>query len=296
MRGCWLCGRMTSDNVLRGASRSLHYNYVLMMALSMAQHLNVEEARVKAEQLGGSRKLCHDHVVCAAQYLLAEVVMAGNQISHFDDPKAQGRTAYLNIADIPQELITALNRTAEGYAVITGLDVLRFLNDALKRYYATPIWPVTEEVDADAVESGGTSELPNESLVADEEDQKPVVFSYSEKSTNELECDDMSDDSSTSSEPPLEKTDPAALDQFYLVRGRKLVQLFRFCPRCGNRLNESQLSAVGTEAVVSLPEHLEHMLDPDQLYVFAYRCKPYMRIPSIFKLITLLPLYRLLQA
>ncbi|KAK5971784.1 hypothetical protein GCK32_004437 [Trichostrongylus colubriformis] len=252
MRSCGLCGKLVALANLRKSSEANQTNYILMMSLSLAGQMDVETARAKAySAAGGNRRFCHLHVVHAAQYMMAEVVMAGNQISHFDDPTAHGRTAYLNIADIPQELVTALNRMAKGNAIITDMDVCKFLNDALKRYYATPIWPVTEEVNANAVGSGSTSELPNENLVADEEDQKPAVFSYVEKSTNELECDDMSDYSSTSSpEPPRVKTDAAALDQFYLVRGRKLVQLFRFCPQCGNKLDEIQLNAVGTEAVV----------------------------------------------
>ncbi|KAK6017967.1 hypothetical protein OSTOST_16501, partial [Ostertagia ostertagi] len=68
------------------------------------------------------------------------------EISRFEDPNASGCTVYVTDGDIPQNLVAALNRISESGISITSRDVSKFLNDALKRYYSTELWPVAPEV------------------------------------------------------------------------------------------------------------------------------------------------------
>ncbi|KAK6010203.1 hypothetical protein OSTOST_24783 [Ostertagia ostertagi] len=49
----------------------------------------------------------------------------------------------------------------------------------------------------------------------------------------------------------VEETDEAIMDKFFIVQGRMLMSLFRFCPQCGCRLGKAQLKAEeGAAAVV----------------------------------------------
>ncbi|KAK5981853.1 hypothetical protein GCK32_013690 [Trichostrongylus colubriformis] len=149
---------------------------------------------------------------------------------------------------------------------MTAVDVGRFLNDALRRYYSTSFWPVTEDsiagdvpqVNGDAKDHGKESKVP----VLDNGDVKPFgneeqrqqAHSLPGVSTDDLVCDDASECSTMSScsfEPSLRETDPAALDRYYLVQGRRLVQLFQLCPQCGHRLSETELNGIGTAAIVN---------------------------------------------
>ncbi|KAK5965542.1 hypothetical protein GCK32_020395, partial [Trichostrongylus colubriformis] len=131
-----------ADATLRRSSSKSQNHYILMMSISLSGQIEEKIARTRAMGLArGSRKFCHIHVVHAAQYLLAETVTAGNEISHFKDPKARGRTAYITDGDIPPHLVSALNRSAENRVLITSRDVSSFINDAFKRYYETVLWP-----------------------------------------------------------------------------------------------------------------------------------------------------------
>ncbi|VDM63834.1 unnamed protein product [Angiostrongylus costaricensis] len=48
----------------------------------------------------------------------------------------------------------------------------------------------------------------------------------------------------------LWKTESSLLDDFFLVKGRKLLNLFRFCPICGMKLSQACLSADGNAPIV----------------------------------------------
>ncbi|KAK6023672.1 hypothetical protein OSTOST_10531, partial [Ostertagia ostertagi] len=148
MKTCSICGYALRDEEGRHTSRSKTSNMILLMSLSLAGQKDSESARLLAESITKpNRKVCHTHVIRAAQYLLAEMAMKGKRISRFEDPSAGGRTAFVTNADVSSDLLDILNIMAQGSVHITGLDVSKFLNDALARYYSTSMWPVTEEVN-----------------------------------------------------------------------------------------------------------------------------------------------------
>ncbi|KAK6028990.1 hypothetical protein OSTOST_04917 [Ostertagia ostertagi] len=48
----------------------------------------------------------------------------------------------------------------------------------------------------------------------------------------------------------LGQTEAADLQRYFLVKGERLLELFRFCPQCGGQLDKTHLKAVGSAAVV----------------------------------------------
>ncbi|VDM74170.1 unnamed protein product [Strongylus vulgaris] len=52
---------------------------------------------------------------------------------------------------------------------------------------------------------------------------------------------------------PSLHVEPRILDKFYLVQGRMLLKLFRFCPNCGNNLSTSDQSTVSFTAIGTAP-------------------------------------------
>ncbi|KAK5965867.1 hypothetical protein GCK32_015753 [Trichostrongylus colubriformis] len=253
MRTCMICGKFVSNEDTRPVSRTKAYNYIMLMSLSLSGQINIEGARTAAERITGMSRICAMHIVHAAQYLLAEMAVKGRTILCYDIDGV--RTAYVNIGDIPGELVSALNRCAEdsGQTYVTARDVGKFINGALQRFYSTSFWPSSEEerisedvfhVDRDAEVSNGDVKL-----FGDETHQHSADNSrgLSLERNDEPECITLS---SCSSEQSLRETGVAALDQYYLVQGKLLVQLFKFCPKCGHRLNGTELSNVGTAAIV----------------------------------------------
>ncbi|EYB97374.1 hypothetical protein Y032_0141g2233 [Ancylostoma ceylanicum] len=57
----------------------------------------------------------------------------------------------------------------------------------------------------------------------------------------------------TSALPVLEKTEPALLVDYFLVQGQKLLELFRYCPKCGAVLDESRGCSVRLTAKEKTP-------------------------------------------
>ncbi|KAK5974699.1 hypothetical protein GCK32_016359 [Trichostrongylus colubriformis] len=199
MRTCSICGEMYADSSARSGSRSRIQNMILLKALSLAKQVDGGRVYSLAEFLSNSRPpICRLHEVRAAQYLLGEMAIAGKGISHFEDPNADGRTAYVSEGDIPHELISVLNKVAEGSVKITARDINKFLNGALKRYYPSKIWPEMKEV----VVNGGAAHGDDDSIVAS-----------IEMRAEELLSEGLSNRSSTYTslpEPPSSKTSAAS--------------------------------------------------------------------------------------
>ncbi|XGW08135.1 hypothetical protein V3C99_010890 [Haemonchus contortus] len=144
---CGICGKV-DNSIGRYGYKPKDQNMILLLSLSLAGQMDNKSARTIAEHITGHQsKICHMHVVQAAQYILAEMTLAGKGIAYLVDPCASGSTVYVKDADIPQGLVQILNTIAEGTVTIKPRDVSKFLNDALERYYASALWPVTEEVD-----------------------------------------------------------------------------------------------------------------------------------------------------
>nr|CDJ85898.1 unnamed protein product [Haemonchus contortus] len=179
--------------------------------------------------------MCHEHVVQAAHCMLAKMAMAGKGISYCDDPNASRSTAYVTNGDIPEDLVVVFNRMAKGCDItITALQVSRFLNDALKRYYDTPLWPASKTI----VVKGRSkkSEPPG-----NPGPNTANVGLLSKKTKDEIVLDGTLKCSTI-----IENTDLNESDYHFPVK-EEIPSLS--CPRCGRRLIVKQPNVVATTTV-----------------------------------------------
>ncbi|KAK5981613.1 hypothetical protein GCK32_007341 [Trichostrongylus colubriformis] len=250
---------------MRSSSRSLMINGILVACLTGYGYVERPTARDVFEQCCLQRKyLCHDHFVQAAHFICEEMAMVGKHYTCFNDNTSG---AYVTLADIPPHVVTFINTVLQDMdreqLTITAKYVWIFMNDALRRYYSTPLWVTSREkqvpyerisvfTETNARETLGTVLQANQAsgvkyetvegkLVASSPHVKHPHGSDSPYATISARALDMM---------PLGQTDPDALYQYYFVQGDMLVNLFRFCPDCGNRLDYNQLTKVGTAAVV----------------------------------------------
>ncbi|KAK6026720.1 hypothetical protein OSTOST_07295 [Ostertagia ostertagi] len=231
MRRCGICGKMIANNEAPRTTENMKRNAIWSMSLSLAGQMNKECARALADSLTQKRpSVCHVHLVHAAQYMLAEVVVAGKQISHFKDPKASGPTAYVSNGDIPEGLVSAMNRMLEGSVHITSRDVSKFINFALKRYYSTAMWPVAPEVEGEDVtemkENGKEFASTKKGLASEDDVEKPCsVYAVSK--------DDMA---------PNDITECSSTGKSLQEAGHSVIKLKR-CVICGKKLAIEELKS-----------------------------------------------------
>ncbi|KAK6034395.1 hypothetical protein COOONC_28104, partial [Cooperia oncophora] len=230
---------------------------------------------------------------CTAQYITTKVESSGKPISYFEDPVTPRIAAYVTPYGIPYEVVKLVNNfmiamNVDGTA--TEKDICQFVNGCIKRYFATPLWPLgkaddsqskcPEEAQGRPVYAVRVPGAPTNSALEEEQCQN------TKNSTNgKTSCVRSSDAAYLSSlnklnshltpymngnrsgsEPAnkiansihefsasldsIGKTEPTVASKYYLVQGEMLMRLFRFCPECGNKLKRSRLSAVGTAAIV----------------------------------------------
>ncbi|PIO58887.1 hypothetical protein TELCIR_19666 [Teladorsagia circumcincta] len=179
--------------------------------------------------------------------------------------------AYVTLTDIPHHLVTFINGVLQdmnGEVTVTAKYVWIFMNDVLRRYFPTPLWTTPREMQLSHERVSATSKekqtLATILKQSQEEGVKREVLEDDELKTSTssprvepvLGSVKVEDSSCTSISSraldmmPLGQTDPVALHQYYLVQGDMLMELFRFCPECGNHVENSQLRKIGTAALV----------------------------------------------
>ncbi|KAK5965654.1 hypothetical protein GCK32_016947 [Trichostrongylus colubriformis] len=213
-KSCAICQKVVGDSRLRFGYSSKMYNMIMLMAHSLAGQVESSAALAIVNSISNKRshRICHLHVVRAAQYLLAEMAKAGKTVSHFDDPHASGSTAYVTDVDIPRDLLSTLNTMAEGVVNITYREIRNFLNGALKRYYLSTLWTTNGD---DVDEDGGEQEIIPET----EEEYLKATISQYEMHAEDLLCDVSEDQTCTSTlESSLQKADPAALSSYFTIK------------------------------------------------------------------------------
>ncbi|VDO16622.1 unnamed protein product, partial [Haemonchus placei] len=80
----------------------------------------------------------------------------GKQFQYFIDPYAAGSKAYVCAVDIPPHIVEFVNNFMTAKKIsgsnihknATAKDICHFMSTALRRYHATPLWPMDAEVSA----------------------------------------------------------------------------------------------------------------------------------------------------
>nr|CDJ90935.1 unnamed protein product [Haemonchus contortus]CDJ93653.1 unnamed protein product [Haemonchus contortus]CDJ93654.1 unnamed protein product [Haemonchus contortus] len=267
-KSCAVCGERLPEPEMRSSSRSLMINGILVACLTGYGYVERLTARDVFEQCCLQRKyLCHDHFVQAAHFICEEMAVVGKHYTCFHDNTSG---AYVTLGDIPPHVVTFINGVLQDMKrelVITAKYVWIFMNDALRRYYATPLWVSSREAQTPYERISAYNETKGKELLSTPLQQSNAIgvkheviaedeFTASTSSPHIKHAGEDSDlpYASISSRAlhmmPLGQTDPVSLHQYYFVQGDLLMNLFRFCPECGNRVAYSQLTKVGTAAVV----------------------------------------------
>ncbi|KAK5966676.1 hypothetical protein GCK32_012942 [Trichostrongylus colubriformis] len=264
-RTCVFCGRISSVKTMKQTLRNKKLTLILTSSLSLIGCVNRADVGNMVEEFSNHVKhFCRSHVVEAAQYLSAEVLATGKRFSFYNDPSARGIIAYFITTDIPSNVVEMISGMSNNTVPITARDVMSFINAALKKYYGTPMWSRHYEEQgnfAKAVTRADTDDSADSSY----DEPFPNVEEGARRDMRmALECDETGDevseegrsscDSESSSVMLLEdfgETDPADLRKYFVVQGDTLLELFRFCPECGDRLGKTQLKAVGGAAAVT---------------------------------------------
>ncbi|KAK5972187.1 hypothetical protein GCK32_013864 [Trichostrongylus colubriformis] len=147
VKTCIICGGSVHALDVRRSSSARRQNVILMASLALGGEIERSSVNALVDNACTENKFfCHTHLVAAAQYISAEMAMVGRRFSHFEDPTAWASTAYVGQADIPPHLIKAFNEMKNSDSVvITERDVCTFLNNALRKYHGTPLWPERPE-------------------------------------------------------------------------------------------------------------------------------------------------------
>ncbi|KAK6059885.1 hypothetical protein COOONC_02461 [Cooperia oncophora] len=192
---CVFCEERKDEKLLKYSSASKKQNCIMIASLSLMGY--VEQSRIDGVvgKISTNNKLiCHCHIVEAARYLTAEMAIVGKQLSYYQDPSAQGSTAYVNTMDIPPHLVEAINYISNNNYAITARDVGMYLNNALKKYHGTSFWPHYQEQQEEPMEEGGThKELGNSTAPC----EPPLNVDSSQETVDIEEWEDADDPASS---------------------------------------------------------------------------------------------------
>ncbi|KAK6054381.1 hypothetical protein COOONC_08114 [Cooperia oncophora] len=159
---CVLCGRTAEVSHMKYMSTAKKMNLIMVGCLSLVGIVDRKSVNGVVETVSQkNRFLCHTHVVKAAQYLSAQMVVCGRRFSYYHDPSAGKWVPYLTTGDIPQHQVEIINGMSDGNVTINAWDVMSFVNDALKKYHGSAWWPdhyEEEEAGCEEEYSNGDAE------------------------------------------------------------------------------------------------------------------------------------------
>ncbi|KAK6745773.1 hypothetical protein RB195_012097 [Necator americanus] len=214
------------------------------------------------------RRICDIHFIETAQRMTDEITSRGGSLLRSED---DGRT-YVSKRDIPPQLIANLQDVLNGFddgSLFSDVDVQTFVNECLSRYYNGEVWmgpdlqfpksvqPMgLKRVEEASVPSGpqfvpSTTPPPTKRPKIELEfvekrestSESSFVHSVSSESITIGSFHAPNKDTSTSSFDPwdiceLPSQDNDLLRKHFMVEGEQLLQLFRFCPQCGQKIPE----------------------------------------------------------
>ncbi|EYC21665.1 hypothetical protein Y032_0019g3950 [Ancylostoma ceylanicum] len=143
-RHCQLCGKRKREDENRWAFRRRHQSAVLISALLASYNGNSELLKGLYEQSTQRRmKFCHQHFIDAAQFMGAEMMLAGFKFPQPDDILFERTIETVGLRDIPSSLLHQLNAYVQQFdenLTLAARDVAMFMRDSIKKYYTASGW------------------------------------------------------------------------------------------------------------------------------------------------------------
>ncbi|RCN36636.1 hypothetical protein ANCCAN_17477 [Ancylostoma caninum] len=252
-RACLLCSKYVEERLLRRTTPSSHHTIVLLSSLVLFNAVDLKEAKRCYDACVRIRqRLCDQHYIDAAKLIASEMACLGIRFTTYLDEPRGVVVSYTNEKDIPLHLIDSVQENAKklnAQLVVTPRRVSEFLNYCLSRYQADAFRPT---VSADPQQETASSLAETENSNNDTVDMDPVALLCGTSDTPEVIV--VGRDHSAEDTPAVEfiaeeldETDPALLEKKFVVKGNRLLSLFRFCPRCGTEINKNRRSIMLTE-------------------------------------------------
>ncbi|KIH47312.1 hypothetical protein ANCDUO_22629 [Ancylostoma duodenale] len=246
-------------------STTRHQRAALFAALLGSYNVDAELLK-GLYSLSASKRLrvCHNHFIEAAQFMGAQMMLAGYNFHHFEGVAFGKAVKVVAPGDIPASLLDQLNRFVGDFDGELRLTAEQ--KDAITKYYTASRWELTtrkedrrrsdglkQEVDREMVqmdceEHSITSKENERGPTAPAFDVEMEVFSNFSPRDTAGSVDDVLDDG-----VDLREKEPSPLNSFFgLVQGIMLMQLFILCQHCGAKLSPQrvQLAAMGKAPIV----------------------------------------------
>ncbi|KAK6745775.1 hypothetical protein RB195_012097 [Necator americanus] len=268
-RACYLCHQCSNVAFSRWSSQTRKQLAVLLCGFMLFVGGNFEEMKTAYDVMKERRRrICDIHFIETAQRMTDEITSRGGSLLRSED---DGRT-YVSKRDIPPQLIANLQDVLNGFddgSLFSDVDVQTFVNECLSRYYNGEVWmgpdlqfpksvqPMgLKRVEEASVPSGpqfvpSTTPPPTKRPKIELEfvekrestSESSFVHSVSSESITIGSFHAPNKDTSTSSFDPwdiceLPSQDNDLLRKHFMVEGEQLLQLFRFCPQCGQKIPE----------------------------------------------------------
>ncbi|WKX96630.1 hypothetical protein Q1695_012789 [Nippostrongylus brasiliensis] len=264
-RTCVFCQRIATDVEMRVFPVVKTKNAILFVCLGALGYFPGETVEEAYRKFASRHKYsCPKHYVEVGKYICTEMAMVGKFYT-----ESNGR-AFVTLSDIPDHVVQYINCNAariDDDITVTQKDLWEFLNDTLRRYYATPLWFCNDEIERSAeAPTMKTAEVNVAELVHNVDQFETAVKNEPMSDEENCGCSDGFNNTNmyrapceprpchsslpNAEERWMKEPDPLLSRRYFLVQGDQLMKLFKFCPECGSRLDGASLNADGTAAVV----------------------------------------------
>ncbi|KAL6728536.1 hypothetical protein Aduo_010300 [Ancylostoma duodenale] len=223
---CLLCDEIKSLEYGRRTSSKRHHTAVALASIVAYDGLDPELAKsIYIASVFRRKTLCNTHFADAetvnrlqVKLLTTEITAITGKHSSFELGKNVVRVLE---CDVPEKVVGKLRKAVLNWDETLDLNaghVTFFLDENIHRYAPA------------SAKKGATAD------------------SQSEPCSSQLNlC------GSTPAPPVLEETEPNLLADYFLVQGEKLLELFRYCPKCGAVLDKSKGSSICLTAKEKAP-------------------------------------------
>ncbi|CAJ0608320.1 unnamed protein product [Cylicocyclus nassatus] len=211
---------MVIEKMASRSSRSNIHNAILFSALQIYTSIDHELVEHCFETFQVTQKfICITHSVNAAQYLLAEMMARGVSLSRTTEGKS-----YLLETEIPADIPDLLNET------------IRTFSEAREEVHASELLGQPMDVASQAPggqEEPGSEKLSSSLFVSPEKQLSKETESPAKTSSSSYQISPEKQPSTSGSEDtrPRKKTEEKDLNKYFLVPGKKLLELFHLS-RC----------------------------------------------------------------